>query len=203
MELINFSNLNLQYGKKEILKDFNLIIDEGEKVLIQGKSGAGKSTLFRILLNFAKQDSGDLFIKNKKINSSDTKEIRKMFAYVNQDVTLRQGNVRKVLQEISSFSGNDYSGEIDKELAKEFDFSTELLDKNTEELSGGERQRLGIIIAILLNRPVFLLDEVTSALDIELKEKVVQYFSNTEKTVICISHDKEWSELTNFRKVVW
>ncbi|WP_461205008.1 ABC transporter ATP-binding protein [Clostridium sp. DL1XJH146] len=203
MELIKFSNLNLQYGEKNILKDFSLEINEGEKVLIQGKSGAGKSTLFKILLEFTKFDSGELFIANKKVNSSTSRETRKMFAYVNQDVTLRQGNVRSVLKEISNFSGNNYEGNINETLAEKFDFSIDLFDKKTEELSGGERQRLGIIIAILLDRPIFLLDEVTSALDTELKEKVVKYFSNTEKTVVCISHDKEWLETGNFRKVVF
>ena len=62
---------------------------------------------------------------------------------------------------------------------------------------------MGIILAIMLNRPVFLLDEVTSALDKDLKKTVADYFADCERTVIAVSHDREWAECGNFRKVVW
>lgn len=203
MSFIEFSKINLQFADKEIFKDFSLKIDEGEKVQIAGKSGNGKSTLLRILLGFQTFDSGELYVKDKLITDCSFQKLRRLFAYVNQDVTLRPGNIRQVLGEISKFNGNQYDGGFDNELADYFEFDTRLLDKNTEELSGGERQRLGIILAIMLKRPVYLLDEVTSALDEELKLKTAQYFSKLDETVIAISHDNVWSELGSFRKVEW
>lgn len=203
MSIIEFSNINLRFQDKEIFRDFSLKIEKGEKLQIVGKSGNGKSTLLRILLGFQSCDSGELYIKNKLVTAGDFRETRKLFAYVNQDVTLRPGIARDVLQEVAKFSGNTYDGCFDKEIAELFEFNTKLLDKDTEELSGGERQRLGIILAIMLKRPVFLLDEVTSALDVGLKHKVVKYFYNCEETVITISHDNEWLELGGFRRVEW
>jgi len=203
MSLIDFSKINLRYGGKQIIKDFSLSIDEGEKVLISGKSGSGKSTLLRILLGFSCFDSGELTVRDRLVSPSDYAEIRKLFAYVNQDVTLRPGNVHKVLEEIAKFSGNNYDGSFNKQLAELFEFDLELLDKDTLELSGGERQRLGIILAIMLDRPIFLLDEVTSALDGGLKSKVADFFSTCDKTVLSISHDREWAETNRFRKVAW
>lgn len=203
MSLIDFSKIHLRYGEKKIFKDFSLSIDEGEKVLITGKSGNGKSTLLRILLGFANFDSGALFVRDKLVTPADYAEIRKLFAYVNQDVTLRPGNTRLVLGEIAKFSGNTYDGGFDEELAERFEFDLELLDKDTEELSGGERQRLGIILSIMLDREIFLLDEVTSALDEGLKRKVADYFAASDKTVISISHDREWTASQKFRKVEW
>ncbi|MCK4941335.1 ATP-binding cassette domain-containing protein, partial [candidate division WOR-3 bacterium] len=67
--------------------------------------------------------------------------------------------------------------------------------ENFEKLSGGEKQRILIVIALLLKRSVFLLDEVTSALDSELKEKVRDFFlKGDDWTVMVISHDKDWLE---------
>ena len=203
MSLLHFSKINLRFGEKEIFKNFSLSINEGEKVLIRGKSGNGKSTLLRILLGFSCFESGEYYVRDKLVAPADYSEIRKLFAYVNQDVTLRPGNVRQVLGEVAKFSGNNYDGSFDTQLAEWFEFDLGLLDKDTQELSGGERQRLGIILAIMLDRPVFLLDEVTSALDENLKRKVAAYFSTSDKSVLSISHDREWMGSNKFRMVEW
>lgn len=203
VNIIKYSNVSLKYDGREILKNFSLEVKVGEKVLISGKSGKGKSTLLRLLLGFASADDGEIYVENQPISTSNIYDIRKNFAYVNQDVTLRPGKVSDVLKEVSKFSGNDYDGQLDEELCKYFEFDQHLLDKPTEELSGGERQRLGIMLAIMLKKPIYLLDEVTSALDENLKYKVVEYFKTSKSTVISISHDAAWHACDVFRKVVW
>ncbi len=76
---------------------------------------------------------------------------------------------------------------------QELELEGNILDKNFQELSGGEKQRIGILIALLLNRDIYLLDEVTSALDMNLKKKVSDYFlSREDLTLLVISHDREW-----------
>ena len=203
MSLITFSNISVQFDDKPLFSDFSLSVDEGEKVLISGKSGNGKSTLLRILLGFSEHTAGEILVNGKTITPNDFSEVRKQIAYVNQDVTLRPGIVRQVLAEVAKFSGNTYDGGFDEALAEHLEFDLTLLDKKTEELSGGERQRLGIILATMLDRPVFLLDEVTSALDKELKRKVADYFANCDKTVISVSHDPQWVDTKAFREVEW
>jgi len=202
MSLIQLSDININFNNKEVLKDFSLSINEGEKILITGKSGKGKSTLLRILLGFVKSDGGDFYYKGELITSSGYSDIRKEIAYVNQDVTLRPGKVKDVLEEIATFSGNSYDGGFDNELASLFEFDIDLLAKDTVELSGGERQRLGIILSIMLGRDVFLLDEITSALDKNLKTKVVEYYANCKGTVVAISHDSCWLDSDKFREVI-
>lgn len=202
MSLIKLSNIDITFDNKEILKQFSISIKAGEKILITGKSGKGKSTLLKLLLGFIKFESGEYYFNEKLVTNSDYRTIRKELAYVNQDVTLRPGIVSEVLDEISLFSGNSYSGGFDNELSKLFEFDNELLEKNTIELSGGERQRLGIILSIMLNREVFLLDEITSALDKGLKSKVVDYYASCDATVIAISHDSCWLESNKFREVI-
>ena len=82
-----------------------------------------------------------------------------------------------------------------QELLQYFELDKEIIKKDIEDLSGGERQRLAIIIAVLLQRDVFLLDEVTSALDKQLKKKVADFFIAREDwTCLVISHDPVWLE---------
>ncbi len=203
MKKIEFCNINLKFGRNIIFKDFNLSVKKGEKIIIHGKSGCGKTTLLKLLLGFCSPDSGIIKIDNKELIAGDFRNHRTLFAYVSQDISLRPVKVSNLLKEISFFSNNNFDGHIDISLAEKFDFNLDLLNQNTEKLSGGEKQRLGIIIAIMLNRPIFLLDEVTSALDHSLKKRVVNYFSHSNKTIISISHDIEWENTGKFREVKW
>jgi putative ABC transport system ATP-binding protein len=187
---------------RTLFDKYNLSVEEGEKIQIGGRSGSGKSTLLKILLGFIRPDGGTIYVKGKEIFDRDFRRIRRLFAYVNQDVTIRPGPVRQVLKDIASFPGNNYNGQVELNLARFFDMEAGLFDKLSEELSGGERQRLGLMIAIQLNRPVFLLDEVTSALDADLKRKTAEYFAATDKTVIVVSHDSEWKHTGKFRQEI-
>lgn len=200
--MIRFKDVSLAFGQQKILDDLNLAIKAGEKVIISGKSGKGKSTILKLLLGFQTYDSGHIEFDGDEIRKSDLFLWRQKFAYVNQDVTLRLGVVKDIIEDISHYSGNDFNGQVDMDLISLLDFDLELLNKHVDELSGGERQRLGLILAIHLNRPVFLLDEVTSALDENLKKRVVDYFIATNKTVIAVSHDSVWTDNKVFRKVV-
>ena len=125
--------------------------------MISGKSGRGKSTLLKILLGFENIDDGQILIDGRDFEELNIFETRQMFSYVNQDITFRMGRIRDILKEISKFSGNSFDGLIDNELMEYFEFDEKLLEKTIDDLSGGERQRLGVIMAIMLDRPVIFL----------------------------------------------
>lgn len=202
MDTLELRNVNLSFNNKQILKNFSLKIRSKDKILVVGNSGKGKSTLLKILLGFEVINSGQYLIDGKVVKDSNFSDIRKNFAYVDQDVSLRKMLVKQYLQEISKFNGNNLKGELDLELCKYFEFDLALLEKDIQKLSGGERQRLAIIIAIMLKREMFLLDEITSALDVDLKNKVVKYFRDCDEGVISISHDLTWQDSDKFKKVI-
>ncbi|MGL5545200.1 MAG: ATP-binding cassette domain-containing protein, partial [Cetobacterium sp.] len=112
-------------------------------------------------------------------------------------------NVEKIITTIFNYKLNSKIKLDYKNLFEHFNlFSLEkdVLNKNINELSGGEKQRLAFIITILLDREVWILDEITSSLDQDMKEKVTQYILNSDKTVILVSHDNTES-LQKFRRI--
>ncbi|WP_432667415.1 ATP-binding cassette domain-containing protein [Wukongibacter baidiensis] len=195
--LIRFKDINLSFKDKVVFQNFNMEVSKGEKVLLSAPSGKGKSTLFKLLLGFQKFDGGEILFENKKLEKNSLAYFRRNIGYVSQDVDLMNKKIWDLLLEIFSYKYNKHI-EITKEkflgLTQYFDLPADIMEKEVRQLSGGERQRLGLIICILLDREVWLLDEVTSGLDKDMKEKVVDYILKQDKTMLIISHDKIWSK---------
>lgn len=203
--MIKLKDINLSLGGKTIFQDFNLEIKKGEKILLDSPSGRGKSTLLKMIMGFIRPESGAIYFQGERMERSTIDKLRKAITWVNQDVNLRKLKVEELILEIESYSANkrhDFSRKRLLKLLDDFSLSEDLLSKDVENLSGGERQRLGFIIALLLDRDILLLDEVTSSLDIEMKKKVEEYIKKSDKTVLLISHDTHW-DIKNFKVVRW
>ncbi|MBN1332429.1 MAG: ATP-binding cassette domain-containing protein [Synergistales bacterium] len=194
---IEMNSLFLSFGSKKVLDNFSLRVYPGMKVLIRGRSGAGKTSLFNCLLGFVRPQRGEIFIKGKKLSPSSIWEIRQKLAFVAQEPDLGTGKVREVIERPFSYKANRYlSGNLGKlqEMWDLFLLDTTLLEKDIRSLSGGEKQRAAIVLALLLDRPVLLLDEASSALDRDSKQAVSDYLRKCEdRTILAISHDEEWA----------
>jgi putative ABC transport system ATP-binding protein len=193
--MIKFNEVSVKYNQKTILTGFNLDINEGEKVLIRGASGKGKSSLLKALLGFVPLDQGFIEVAGIILSEKDIQNIRKKIAYVSQDVDLMAMTAKLYIEEIFNYKLNRLMIFDDKKLYELFDFfemDKELLEKNIIDFSGGERQRLGLIIALLLDREILLLDEVTAGLEKALKQKVFDFIISMPTTSIIVSHDDIW-----------
>jgi putative ABC transport system ATP-binding protein len=204
--MIEIKNIHLSFINKVIFNNYSMKIEKGEKVLIKASSGKGKSTLFKTLLGFQKIDKGDIFINGKKLGKSNMNYYRRNIGYVSQDVELANRNVWDYITQVFNYKYNRHIN-ITKDqvidIANYFMLQPDILDKEIIRLSGGERQRLGLIICILLDRNIWLLDEVTSGLDKETKKRVVEFVLNLDKTILIISHDNIWCENDIVRIEEW
>ncbi len=204
--MIQFKEINLAFGDQVVFADFNLNIAEGEKVLLRAASGRGKSTLFKLLLGFQRSDQGEILFKGRRLDRNNLFYFRRNIAYVSQDVDLRNLTVWDLINEIFDYKYNrtiPITKEKVMELIDFFLLPADLITKEVGQLSGGERQRLGLIICIMLNRPVWLLDEITTGLDQESKKVLVNYVLKQHKTVLIISHDQIWSKNNLVRVEEW
>lgn len=203
--MIKIQEISKRFGDRQLFDRLSLSIAPGEKVLISAPSGSGKTTLIKMILGFEIPDSGTITVDGHTLSPKHLKEARSRIAYVSQDSDLEDGTVRQQLETIFSFKINKHlTGYEDqfKSLSADYGLENDILDTSVIKLSGGERQRVALIIALLLRRPILILDEITSGLDSYLKTATAQAVINLEETVLIISHDPVWQDFDTIRKVV-
>lgn len=195
-DALAIDDLTVRMDGQTVLKDFSLSVPAGRKVLLTGPSGCGKSTVLRCLLGFVTPQAGSVHIAGERLTAESVWRLRRRLAYVGQEPDLGSGLVRDILQQPFHYRANAALRDNLRRVPDLFDafgLARALLDKNIGDLSGGEKQRVALICALLLDRRIFLLDEVTSALDPASKRRVLDYFqSRTEATTLFVAHDAEW-----------
>ena len=191
---ISVENFNYKYkNQKEILKNTNLSVDGGSKLLITGKSGLGKSTLLKALKNYITVEKDKIFIDGVDINNVDTKDI----AYLSQNENLFTDTILNNIL-ISKNIDNEKLTKILEivGLNEQVDYNL-LLEENGKNISGGQRQRILIARMIVKNFKVYLFDESFSQLDPKSERIILKkLFSYLEsKTIIVVSHRLDNADL--------
>jgi ABC-type iron transport system FetAB ATPase subunit len=193
---VHLNKLNLSFDGQPVLKDLSLSVHHGGKVTLTGPSGSGKSTVLRCILGLVLPDSGTISVLGETVTRHNIWQIRRHIAYVAQEPDLGTDSVKEVIETPFTFRANSRLGNNLARLPaimERFNLPHTLLDKQINRLSGGEKQRIALVIAILLDRPIVLLDEASSALDTKNKQAVADYFMQAENTtVLSVAHDTEW-----------
>lgn len=193
--VLDIKNLTIRFGDKTVIDRLSLSLMSGQKASLSGPSGAGKSTLLKAILGFVIPQSGTIQVKGTLMSANTIWKLRRELAYVPQEPEMEAGRVREVIARPFQFQANQsLKSNLNNipELFDRFLLTSDLLDKDITQLSGGEKQRVTLIMSILLNRKIFLLDEVTSALDADSKKAVKTWFDEQSNvTVLAISHDPE------------
>ena len=191
---IEFKNVSFSYNNdKEILKNINFKINNGEKIAIVGPTGSGKTTIIQLLLKFYNINSGSILIDGKNINDINTNILRDNIKVVLQDAHLNNENIKDVLK-----YSNDVSDLEIKDLLKKINIKPNFLGMNDklenttsiDNLSNGQKQIISMIRAMLSNPKIVILDEATSDVD-SLTEKNIESSINEltkGKTSIIIAH---------------
>ncbi|MGQ7507437.1 ABC-F family ATP-binding cassette domain-containing protein [Streptococcus suis] len=180
-KVINFENVSFSYPDKPILTDFNLLIQNKDRIGIVGDNGKGKSTLLNLI-------AGDLQADSGKVDIGETIRI----GYFSQTIKGLDESKRVInfLQEVAE-EAQTTSGMVSiAELLEQFLFPRNTHGTLIEKLSGGEKKRL-YLLKILLQRPnVLLLDEPTNDLDIATLTVLEHFLQGFTGPVITVSHDR-------------
>lgn len=195
---MEFRNLEFTYPNQQnlALRNINLVIRPGEKVGIIGRSGSGKSSLAKLLVGLYQPDGGSLLVDGVDIRQIDVSEVRHNIGYVAQDIQLLSGTLRDNLISGARYVDDEMVLQA-AELAGVHEFASlhpqgyELqVGERGQNLSGGQRQNVALARALLLDPPILLLDEPTSAMDNTGEERLKQRLHGVveKKTVILVTH---------------
>ena len=199
-EKMIFKEVNFGYDKNDrILSNLNLEIDKGTKIGLYGESGSGKSTLANLISRLIQPDKGSILLDGKDIFDIKIEQYTKNISYVSQENILLNDTIIENFKLIKS----DVTLEEIEEVCKKvnlFNFIKNLregfhtfLGEKGARFSGGQIQRLSIARALINKPQLLILDEVTSALDRENTDIIIDLIDRIHKdlgiTIIIISHD--------------
>ena len=192
------SDVRAKYGSLEVLKGISFGVGRGEVVAIVGPSGSGKSTVLRVLMGLTPVTSGNVRIDDTQVDYGSRSSVRcarERMAIVFQQYNLFQNmtvirNITLAPTKIQRRTRREVERE-GKELLSLVGLA-EKADAYPDELSGGQQQRVAIARALALRPEILLLDEVTSALDPELVNEVldsIRRLTSEGMTMLIVSHE--------------
>jgi ATP-binding cassette subfamily B protein AbcA/BmrA len=176
---ISLNNLHFAYENEDVLNGLTVDIPSGKHIAVVGPSGAGKSTIFSLLMKFYQNYRGNISVGQRDLMDISPKQMRTLISYIPQDNTLFHGSIRDNL-----FYGKNQNVSEERlsfvletlglsKLVNDLDdgLDTMISDSGTG-LSEGQKQRFNIARALLVEHPIYLLDEVTASLD-SVTERIV------------------------------
>jgi len=190
-------NLNITFNYKQMPMQFTLSVQKGERVAIIGESGAGKSTLLNLIAGFDLPTSGEIWLNN--CNHTQTEVASRPVSMLFQDnnlfphLTVEQ-NIGLAL--VPSLKLNAGQKAQVAEIADKMGIA-EFLARRADQLSGGQKQRVALARTLLRDKPILLLDEPFSALDLkrreELQQLVAKLCQERNLTLLMVTHQIEES----------
>ena len=193
---IEMKNVTLDIDGQKILDDISLSIPYGKKVGIVGETGSGKSVLLKTIVRMKEITSGSITISGYDIKDYKLKTLREMFSYVFQDVFLFSNSIESNIAFARPYADQKLVKEAAVHAQAE-SFINELEERYETiigergiGISGGQKQRISIARGFLKNAPIFILDDSTSALDVNTERELLKeiYEKYSEKTLIITAH---------------
>ena len=194
---IEINHMHKWYGEFHVLKDVNLKVTQGEKIVICGPSGSGKSTVIRCINRLEEHQQGDIIVDGTEL-TNDLKnievvrrEVGMVFQHFNlfphltvlQNCTLAPIWVRKMPKAEAEETAMSYLERVK---------IPEQAEKYPGQLSGGQQQRVAIARSLCMKPRIMLFDEPTSALDPEMIKEVLDVMielANEGMTMLCVTHE--------------
>ena len=194
--LIKLENISFRYNSFSVLENISFELKFGEKVGLIGPNGSGKTTFLYIIMGFLKPVSGKVFIFGKeRKRDKDFLEVRQKLGLlfqdsdsqlfcptVKEDIAFGPLNLGKKREEVK---------EIVKKIARIFNIE-HLLDRPIYKLSEGEKKIVALATVFAMDPICYLLDEPSSGLDENTRNKLIEFLKNHVKTCLIVSHDREF-----------
>lgn len=183
---LHIQGLNFSYGEKKVFEDTNIDLSADKITVLFGKNGTGKSTLLKLIAGIERCDEGDISFSDKNGSIFSPKG---MIAYLGHKLVLKE---ELTVEQNISFWSDFYQNTLD-----ENNFQLLEIDRlrylNVSELSQGQKKKLAFMRVLLSNKPIWLLDEPLSNLDMDSTETIKKLISDrisADNLILVTSHTK-------------
>ncbi len=197
---IRYNKVSLGYGDKEVLSDFSMTLDKGDRLVLRGKNGCGKSSVVKSilanqgveLLNKTKEDAppetlkadGELWVaKGLKVS------------YINQDTTHLKGSLNEYIEKL----GLEES--LFKALLRQLDFERVQFEKSMDEYSEGQRKKVLIVSSLLQQAHLYIWDEPLNYIDVFSRIQIEDLILRFQPTMLLIEHDISFCEKISTKEI--
>lgn len=200
-----FRNVRFSFGETPIIDNLSLRIPARKLTLIVGPSGTGKTTLTDLLLGFYRPERGEILIDGVPLGDIDLRAWRRSIGYVPQELILLHDTILAnitlgdpAISEAQAMEALRIAGAAEFIARLPEGLATEVGEKGAR-FSGGQRQRIALARAIVHQPKLLILDEVTSALDIETELEICENIKAISRsmTVLAISHRQAWIDIAD------
>jgi phospholipid/cholesterol/gamma-HCH transport system ATP-binding protein len=211
--VVRMEHLTKTFGQNHVLRDINLVMNNGENLVILGKSGTGKSVLIKSIVGLVEIDEGDLFILGQNIsqlNENELIKIRKKIGFLFQSgalydsMTVRENLEFPLRRQLHTIPKDEMNSLVKEALLNVGLADT--IDLWPSELSGGMRKRLGLARTLILKPEIMLYDEPTTGLDPitskEISHLILEIQNKYNTSSIIITHDIGCTKLIANRIIV-
>ena len=196
MAQIILNGVSKSYGKETALRNVHVEFADGVTTAVVGPSGSGKSTLLQLINGLARPSEGTLHVFDRPIDYGRLPELRRQIGYAVQGTGLFphltvESNIT-LLARLVGWGTDRIRGRA-QELMSLVGLSWDFASRYPHQLSGGQQQRVGLCRAMMLNPPIFLLDEPFGALDPVTRQEIHQEYlrlqASEPRTMVLVTHD--------------
>lgn len=203
-------NLSFSYDMQtQVLNEVDCIIEKGKKYAVVGKSGCGKSTFIKLLTGYYSNYKGKIVYDDRELDLLKKEDVVQLSSIIHQNIYLFD---ETILDNICLHE--DYPKEIVDKVIKESgldEFIAELpegifyrVGENGSNLSGGQKQRIAVARALIRNKPILILDEGTSAIDMQTAYDIEsRLLKINDLTLITITHNLEEKLLKKYDEIIY
>jgi phospholipid/cholesterol/gamma-HCH transport system ATP-binding protein len=212
--VIHVEKINKSFGDNHVLRDFSMVVKQGENLAVLGKSGSGKSVLIKCIIKLIEADGGKVTVLNQDVNDMSQEELDELRARVGflfqsnalyDSMTVRENLEFPLRRHWPKEARENEAEQAVIEVLSDVGLA-HTIDMMPEELSGGMRKRIALARTLILRPAIILYDEPTTGLDPitarEISELIVKIQKKYNTSSIIISHDMKCISTTSNRVVM-
>lgn len=182
--LVTMEDVQISYGGKQIFRDLNFAVDQGDRVVLGGRNGCGKSSVIKLLL-------GDNITHTGKVETASGLVI----SYISQDTGWLKGNLKDFAEE------NDLPESLFMAILRKLDFKREQFDKQIESYSEGQKKKVLIAKSLSEQAHLYIWDEPLNFIDLFSRMQIEELILKYRPTLLMVEHDKAFVENVSTRVV--